>query len=167
MYFRAYNSCSIGTTSSYSNVLTASCTIAPSLPTFTVQIKNHSGVSLKYSTGSISYSILNNNSASISFTSQTKDISLYTINGTHGVGEFNTYIANVSSSADVNNNVYTTLHCPIDPINYPDYTVTTEYIDGGYDFGFTTDNSNLSPDLQAYIDRSTYTNAGTIILDIK
>jgi hypothetical protein len=167
MYFRAYNSCSIGTTSSYSNVLTASCVTAPPTPTFTVKIKNHSGVSLKYSTGSALYSVSNNQSASVSFTSQTKDINLYTINGVHSSGVGNEYTVNVSSSLDVNNNVYTVLHCPIDSINYPDYTVISEYIDGGYDFGFIDDTSNNTPDLSVHIDRNTYTNSGTITLDIK
>jgi len=166
MYFRAYNSCSIGTTSSYSNVLTASCTTIPPIPTFTVQIKNHSGVTLNYSTGSTTYVIYNNASSSISFTEQTKDINLYTINGVHSGGGGNTYTANVSSSNEVNGNVYTALHCPVDPINYVDYTVISEYIDGGFDFTFIDDNSNSFTDLQVHIDRNTYNNSGTITLNI-
>jgi hypothetical protein len=166
MYFRAYNSCSIGTTSSYSNILTASCATIPPPSLFTVQIKNHSGATLNYTTGSTQYAIYNNKSASVSFTSQTKDISLYTINGAHTFGEGNEHIVNVSSSNDVNNNVYTLLHCPINPTAYPDYTVSTEYIDGGYNFFYIDDTSNLSTDLTVHIDRDTYTNAGTITLDI-
>jgi hypothetical protein len=166
MYFRAYNSCSIGATSSYSNTLSASCATIPPPSLFTVQIKNHSGATLNYTTGSTQYAIYNNKSASVSFASQTKDISLYTINGIHTFGEGNIHIVNVSSSNDVNNNVYTLLHCPINPVDYPDYTVSTEYINGGYNFFYIDDSSNLSTDLTVHIDRDTYTNAGTITLDV-
>jgi len=166
MYFRAYNSCSIGTTSSYSNILTASCATIPPPSLFTVQIKNHTGATLNYTTGSIQYIIYNNKSASVSFTSQTKDISLYTIHPVHSGAGGDIHKVNVSSSNDVNNNVYTLLHCPINPTAYPDYTVSTEYIDGGYNFFFIDDISNLYTDLTVHIDRDTYTNAGTITLDI-
>jgi hypothetical protein len=174
MYFRAYNSCSIGTTSSYSNVLTASCATAPSPTIFKVTIKNNSGVDWKYSIDSNSpvYSVPNNRTSSIDFTSQTKDIFLSSINqhytGPHG-GYYeggNSYYLNVSSSNEVNGNVYTSLHSLIDSYNYSDYTVVGDYIDGGYTFTFVDDSNNASQDLQVHIDRNLYTNSGTITLNI-
>ena len=168
MYFRAYNSCSIGTTSSYSNILTASCAIVPTPSLFTTQIKNHSGATLKYSTGSVSYIIYNNQSASISFSEQTKDINVYTTNGAllqvDAVG--NIYNANVSSSNEVNGNVYTLLHNPIDPSTYLDVSIISDYIDGGYNYQFINDINTTTPDLQIYIDRNEYTNSGIITVDI-
>jgi len=167
MYFRAYNSCSIGTTSSYSNVLTASCATTPPPPLFTVQIKNKSGRTLRYSTGSVSYSINNNQSASISFIDQTKSISLNTVYGVHFIGEGINFTANVSSSTDVNNNVYTLLQNPIDSFTYPNYTVINEYTNGGYNYLFIDDIDNSTSDLLVDIDRDVYTNAGTITLTIQ
>ena len=168
MYFRAYNSCSIGTTSSYSKILTASCATIPPTSAFTVKIKNNSLNIISYKIGSTQYAIGNNATAIFSFTDQTKDINFYTIHTPHNFdGGGDVYLANISSSNDVNNNVYTLLHCPIDPVSYPDYTVSTEYIDGGYDFAFIDDSINTINDLHVHIDRGTYTNAGTITITLK
>jgi hypothetical protein len=166
MYFRAYNSCSIGTTSSYSNVLTASCATVPAPSPFTVTIKNQTGETVNYNTGSTSYVISNNGLANITFTSQTQDIN-FNIISNKNINFGDNYAVNVSSSNDINNNVYTLLQCPINPIAYPEYTVSSEYINGGYDFIFIDDIYSPTPDLTVYIDRDIYTNSGVITLTLK
>jgi hypothetical protein len=60
VYFRAFNSCSLGGTSSYSSVLSASCQLAPPPPTpsFTVRLKNSmlgSNNELYYTNNGIEY----------------------------------------------------------------------------------------------------------------
>jgi hypothetical protein len=166
MYFRAYNSCSIGTTSSYSNVLTASCNIPPISSAFTLRIQNHSSGTLLYTTGSTptQYTIYNNNSVDILIyqDDQIKTVDLYVIrSGNPNLSDGHN--VNVSSSNNVNGCVYTTL----EGYYYQNqYTVLDEYSNGGYNFYFADDRDNNTPDLYVNVDTNNYNNAGVVVLDI-
>jgi hypothetical protein len=77
VYFRAFNSCSTGTTSSYSNILSASCIVAP--PTtiyepFYYELINNSSSSISFTSGSTTYNV--NHKSSFSITSSTQLASL-------------------------------------------------------------------------------------------
>jgi hypothetical protein len=177
MYFRAYNSCSIGTTSSYSNVLTASCLTAPIddgeyLP-FTVQIKNFSGITIKYINPITSavISVANNRSSSFNFSEETTSTQI-AIQGVSDLQEPNPngnydHSINISSSQAVDCNVATTVSPLLENSYFTPTTVNCGYIDGGTFAFFDSDGTASTYDAQVDIDRGTYTPSGTITLSIR
>jgi hypothetical protein len=174
VYFRAYNSCSSGFgTSSFSNILSASCTdtLPTSYESFTLQIKNHAGVPIRYKAlGGSVISIANNQSASYSFATQTTSFKV-TLGQTPFFLEANyygtyDYQVNVSSSTAVDCNVSTTVTPLLSGTVYSPTTINCGYTDLGTYADYDADALTTSYDVQMDIDRGTYTPGGTIIFDI-
>jgi len=67
VYFRIFNSCSIGGTSMYSNIESSSClpTPEPITPSFTIRLKNTSGNIIYYINDNLEYSLFNNTQTDI------------------------------------------------------------------------------------------------------
>jgi hypothetical protein len=178
VYFRAYNSCSSGFgTSSFSNILSADCVdLPPDNPyqPFTVQIKNHAGVSIRYKSleGGVT-SIPINLSSSFAFSTQTTGFQITLganpqfLDLVYHSGYYSyDYVANVSSSAAVDCNVNTIVTPLLDGSIYSPTIINCGYIDGGTDAYYNADASSITYDIQVDIDRGTYTPGGTIIFDI-
>ena len=174
VYFRAYNSCSSGFgTSSFSNTLEANCNTPP-VPVynnFTIQIKNHAGISVRYKAlGGSNITINNNQSASYNFTTQTTLFKVTlggnpifldpNINGNYD------YIMNVSSSTAVDYNVSTTVTPLLSNTLYTPTTINSGYTGLGTDTFYDADASSISYDVEVSIDRGTYTPGGTIIFNV-
>lgn len=73
VYFRVFNSCSISGTSSYSNIISASCQLIPPPPisTFTVRLRNSitgSSSILYYTLNGVEFSILTGNTINLNIT---------------------------------------------------------------------------------------------------
>lgn len=174
VYFRAYNSCSSGFgTSSFSNVIEATCETqpAPTYLPFTIQIKNHAGISTRYKTiGGSVISINNNQSSSYDFTSQTTSFK-FTLGGTPlfltpNINGNYDYIMNVSSSNAVDYNVSTTVTPLLSNTLYTPTTINSGYIGLGTDALYDADAASLTYDVEVNIDRGTYTPGGIIIFNI-
>jgi hypothetical protein len=176
VFFRAYNSCSSGFgTSSFSNILSADC-IEPPSPTyepFTVQIKNFSGITIKYINPITSniISVVNNRSSSFNFSEETTSTQI-AIQGVSGIQDPNPngyydYTINVSSSQAVDCNVATTVSPLLENSFFEPTTVNCGYIDGGSFAFFDSDGTASTYDAQVDIDRNTYTPGGTITLTIR
>jgi hypothetical protein len=182
VYFRAYNSCSGGFgTSSFSNTLSASCTIfintdndgsrTITYEPFTLQIKNSSLSSIRYKNPDDStISIDNNQSSSINFSGQTLNtqIALLGKNIELVANRYGTYdyTLNVSSSRAVDCNVSTTITPLLNIAPYTPITINCGYTDLGTDTYFDSDGSSSTYDVEVDIDRGTYTPGGTIILNV-
>jgi hypothetical protein len=78
IYFRAFNSCSIGTTSSYSNILSASCNPIPPPPfePFYYELINNSKSPINFKLDSTTYTVNNNNSFSVISSNQLASLSI-------------------------------------------------------------------------------------------
>jgi hypothetical protein len=172
VYFRAYNSCSNGMTSSYSNIISASCTVEPTPEYFplTIEFQNQSGQIIEYQYNGIWYSVPNNSTST--FTSLLSEFNLnFSILGRNlypdlidGNGFFN-YNMRVSGSNVLIGNVTTLVTPQIDPGSYPSYLVPS-YTPAS-NIQFATDNIGITTDVvSVYIDRSNYTSPATIKLNI-
>ena len=175
VYFRAYNSCSSGFgTSSFSNIIEANCDSAPPpvYAPFTLQIKNRSGMSIKYKNASGTIiSLSNNRSSSFDFSTETisTQIAISGLplamdeneNGYYG------YYMIVSSSAAVDCNVNTTVSPLLEYSSYIPTSINCGYTGLGTNAYFDSDGAALTYDVQVDIDRGTYTPGGTITLDIR
>jgi hypothetical protein len=186
MYFRAYNSCSNGATSSYSNVITASC--APFVPPppawegMFINVVNDSGNQLKTRTPNSSLtntyiSTINDNS-SLSFyyegTSNGFSIAPWIEIGMIGFNQLSqvtqdsegnsVYNVEISSTDPIDGGIYTTCKSLIDPTNYPNVSFITNYESGNNNFNFSADTSFANLDLRIEIDRENYTPGSTITL---
>ncbi|MDB4232346.1 hypothetical protein N9795_01430 [Candidatus Pelagibacter sp.] len=177
VYFRAYNSCSSGFgTSSFSNVIEANCNPAPpsQYAPFTVQIKNHATVGVKYQfINQPVYSISNGYTKTGSFSTQTTSLKIALSSNPLSLPSENDtdtypYFLNVSSSNAVDCFVSTTVTplIPHFPQSYTPTTVNCGYINGGTSIPFDADATTQTYDVQVNIDRGTYTPGGTITLDI-
>ena len=174
VYFRAYNSCSSGFgTSSFSNILSADCVGAPTAPysSFTVQIKNHAGVSVRYKAlGGSVISIASNQSASYSFSTQTTSFKV-TLGQTPFFLDANyygtyDYQINAQSSPAVDCNVSTTVTPLLYGTIYGPTSINCGYTGIGTYADYDADASTTSYDVEVAIDRGTYTPGGTITFDI-
>jgi hypothetical protein len=186
MYFRAYNSCSNGATSSYSNIITASC--APFTPPPTtwegmfITVINDSGNQLQTRTPNSSltntYTSTINDNSSLSFyyegTSNGLVIAPWIEIGMIGVNQITAasiddagdevYNVAISSTNPIDGGIYTTCESLINPGDYPNFTFITNYNTGNNNFNFPKDNNFNIFDLKIDIDRENYTPGSTITL---
>jgi hypothetical protein len=172
VYFRAYNSCSNGSTSSYSNIISASCVEEPTpeFNPFTIEFRNNSGQNVEYSLNNSEYITVSSNSTWTFTTSEPGfniDFSILGSNNYLGFLEgdgYRAYGMRVSGSNVLLGNVTTLVTPQIDSENYPP-TLISSYTPS-QDVIFVTDDGNISNDVSVYIDRTNYTPATTIKLTI-
>ena len=186
MYFRAYNSCSNGATSSYSNIITASC--APSAPPPTtwegmyINVVNNSDNQIKTLTPNSSltntYTSTINDNSSLSFyyegTSNDNAIAPWIEIGMIGVNQIiaapiddagdEVYNVAISSTNPIDGGIYTTCESLINPGDYPNVNFIINYNTGNNNFNFPKDNQFNIFDLRIDIDRENYTPGSTITL---
>jgi hypothetical protein len=172
IYFRAYNSCSNGATSSYSNIISASC-IEPPAPEYnplTIELTNNSGETVQYYSSSAWYSITNGRTKSFSFNDLIISVDFNIIGSTNYLGVvddngYYRYNMRVSGSYILIGNVLTSVLPQIDQGNYPS-SIITSYTPA-QNVSFASDGStSTTPDVNVYVDRSNYTSAATIKLNI-
>ena len=172
IYFRAYNSCSNGATSSYSNIITASCTEepAPEFYPLTIQFQNLSGQSVEY--------ILNNdspitviNNFTRTFTSSLSafnlDFSILGSNNYVGITDesgYYIYSMGVTGSNILNGNIITSVIPQIDSGNYPGSLIYP--YSPAQNVQFASNGDEITTDVSIYIDRSSYSPSATIKLTI-
>ena len=172
IYFRAYNSCSNGATSSYSNIITASCTEepAPEFYPLTIQFQNLSGQSVEY--------ILNNdspitviNNFTRTFTSSLSafnlDFSILGSNNYVGITDesgYYIYSMRVTGSNILNGNIITSVTPQIDSGNYPGSLIYP--YSPAQNVQFASNGDEITTDVSIYIDRSSYSPSATIKLTI-
>jgi hypothetical protein len=186
MYFRAYNSCSNGATSSYSNIITASCAPFTAPPTtwegMFITVINDSGNQLQTRTPNSSltntYTSTINDNSSLSFyyegTSNGLVIAPWIEIGMIGVNQITAasiddagdevYNVAISSTNPIDGGIYTTCESLINPGDYPNFTFITNYNTGNNNFNFPKDNNFNIFDLKIDIDRENYTPGSTITL---
>jgi hypothetical protein len=170
IYFRAYNSCSNGATSSYSNIISASCTEppAPEFSPLTIEFRNLSFQNVKYTLNNDSPITVSNNSTSIFTVSESEfniDFSILGSNAYPGFADDNGYRAyniRVSGSNVLLGNIITSVVPQIDTGNYP-FTLISSYTPA-QDVIFVTDGDTISNDVSVSIDRTNYTPSATIKL---
>jgi hypothetical protein len=171
IYFRAYNSCSNGATSSWSNILSASCTEPPAPEYFplTIEFQNQSGQIVEYQYNGIWYSVPNNSTST--FTSLLSEFNLnFSILGRNlypgliDENGFFDYNMRVSGSNVLIGNVTTLVTPQIDPGSYPSYLVPS-YTPAS-NIQFASDAIEITTDVSVYIDRSNYISPATIKLNI-
>jgi hypothetical protein len=173
VYFRAYNSCSVGT-SLFSNVIEANCDTPPPPPydPFTILIENQTGTPIIYTssntTGNIT--VYENETSSYIFSDIATQFRI-TLIRTPGYLEPNQngnydFVMNVSSSNAVNCEVFTTVIPILGNTIYSPTSFYCGYIEGGTDADFDTDDNVDTYDVEVDIDRSTYTSGGTITFNI-
>lgn len=171
VYFRAYNSCSVGT-SSFSNVIEANC-VAPPPPTYTpmnIQIQNNTSTNLVYSIGGSDITILDGATSNLDYPNETIQFRIASI----GASVYQTpdyygnyhYNITVTGGGNINNQVSTTV-TPIkfDTIYDPVFIIDG-YVGGGTDVLYDDDNTQETYDVRVDIDRNTYTFGGTISFSI-
>jgi hypothetical protein len=188
LYFRAYNSCSNGATSSYSNVLTASCNVFVPLPTtwegMYINVVNNSSTRIRILTPNPSltdtYTSTINNNSSLSFyyegTSNSNVIAPWIEIGMLGINPLiqattdiegnRVYNVAISSTNPIDGGIYTTCQSLINPTNYPNINFITNYNTGNNNFNFPADNDFTISDLRINIDRTEYAPGSTITLTI-
>jgi hypothetical protein len=185
IYFRAYNSCSNGATSSYSNVITASC--APFVPPPTtwegmfINVVNNSQNPIKTLTPNSlltnTYTSTINNNSNLSFyyegTSNDNVIAPWIEIGMIGnnqlslsTGDTNLYDIVVTSTDPINGGIYTTCQSLVDPTLYPNQNFIVNYDNGNNIFTFRADSDFNIFDLRVDINRENYTPGSTITLTI-
>ena len=170
VYFRVFNSCSINGTSSYSNIVSASCQTPPppTTPTFTVRLKNSmvgTNNALYYTYNGTEYvlfgnpytsnpDIFKNNTVNLDITTLSSlDIPFKTLFPDNNVY---TVIA-TASSTDLNGVVYTSLNDSTPQTFYGDVNQETNI----YPYNFYY-NTKGTPDASITIDRSLWNNSGLI-----
>ena len=185
IYFRAYNSCSNGATSSYSNIITASC--APFVPPPTtwegmfINVVNNSQNPIKTLTPNSlltnTYTSTINNNSNLSFyyegTSNDNVIAPWIEIGMIGnnqlslsTGDTNLYDIVVTSTDPINGGIYTTCQSLVDPTLYPNQNFIVNYDNGNNIFTFRADSDFNIFDLRVDISRENYTPGSTITLTI-
>lgn len=171
VYFRAYNSCSNGATSSYSNILTASCTIPPE-PEFAplnIELTNSisSRIQYNYQGGSTFYNLNSGNTVTFSSSEFTFDIffRILTPTGINDENGFYAYNIEVSGSDSINGGISTVV-IPLkgNPVPGPEL-INIDY-DPSTIVNFYADATNTTNDLQVYIDKTYYPPSATIKLII-
>ena len=171
--FRAYNSCSSGITSSWSNIITASCPSEPEpeFNPFTIEFRNLSFQNVEYfinSNYNNGITVENNTTTTFTynFTTLNLDFSILGNDSYIGFADDNgNYLYNISVSGSnflEGSGVNTSVIPLITPGSYPDilvtsYTPATNKI-------FVTDGTTISPDVRVSIDRTSYSPSATIKL---
>lgn len=179
IYFRAYNSCSNGATSSYSNVITASCDIIlPPPPIWAgmyINVVNNSFNQIRTLTNT-SITTINNNSSQLFY--YEGEINGNVINPSIEIGmigrnqlDLSTqgnvlYNILITSNDPIDGGIYTTCQSLINPISYPNQTFNIDYNTGNNNFIFPADTSFDILDLKIDIDRENYTPGSTLTLTL-
>jgi hypothetical protein len=172
IYFRAYNSCSNGSTSSYSSIISASC-IEPPAPEYnplTIEFRNNSGQSVEYFLNYSSGITILNNTTNIFTASEpgfNLDFSILGSNNYAGIADesgYYIYGMRVSGSNTLIGNVITLVTPQIDQENYPNSLISS--YTPAQNVPFASNGDTISKDVSVYIDRSSYTPAATIKLTI-
>lgn len=173
VYFRSYNSCSNGNTSSFSNTLEATCykIIEDTYQPFNIKIQNHSGQDVIYNYGEGDYLINNMAIRDVTFSYAILNLKFSTIGIPFGFAPVNAngnynYAINVSSSIAVEGNVTTEVLPVLYNSAYLNTTIITGYTGGGENALFDADGINFIYDVDVNIDRSEYLSSDTIILTI-
>ena len=188
MYFRAYNSCSNGATSSYSNIITASCAPPPPPPTnwegMYINVVNNSYNQLKTETpnslltNTYLSTINNNSSLSFYYEGANNDnviapwikIGMIGFDALSPASEDSSgnrmYEVTVTSTDPINGGIYTTCQSLIDNTLYPNQTFISNYNTNNQTFIYSADASYGNLDLRVDIDREIYTPGSTITLTI-
>jgi hypothetical protein len=174
VYIRAYNSCSNGATSSWSDTLSYQCFdyVEQTYLPITVEFKNNSGQTVIYEYKSIEYSVLNNNTTSFSVDDEFNIDLNFSIIGnnfyTGEVNEYSYYYYNmiVSSSDAVNGNISTIVTPQIYVIPTEPTLINIDY-NPATSVPFNSDGlTATTTDVSVSIDRSQYLSAATIKLNI-
>lgn len=159
VYFRVFNSCSLSGTSSYSNIISASCQLAPPPPTpsFTVRLRNTmvgSNNTIYYTNNGIEYALFGGSTANLIITTLSSlNIPFRTL---RPEGDVYTVIAS-GSSPTFNGSVVTTLNDNT-PTYYGDivYQSVNSYTSNLYY------NSEGTPDASINVDRTLWSGTGTL-----
>jgi hypothetical protein len=167
VYFRAYNSCSSGVTSSWSNTISASCPEPPVLEydPLTIQIQNKTGQSIQYilDYGS-AILVANNATTTFTYSEPTFNMDFTTIGSNNYAGLVNNgtyvYSMRVTGSQTLLGNVLTSLIPQISQSDY-NFQLVSSY-DPSTNVQFGSDASIGTTDITVNIDRSNYYPAGTV-----
>jgi hypothetical protein len=177
VYFRAYNSCSSGITSSFSDIISASCPVppAPEFNPFTIEFTNKTGNSVQYFLDYGDGITVANNATRI-FTASEPGFNLdFDLLGTdriigNAIDKYNNlvYTMRVSgSTALLGSGIVTTVIPQINqgplPTGYPG-GIIREYTPEQIIY-FSADGST-GPDVSVYTDRTSYSPSATIKLAI-
>jgi hypothetical protein len=176
VYFRAFNSCSNGVTSSYSNTVSAFCSDpTPQFGPLEIQFKNSSGQAVEYVFNDVRYSIANNRTSSFSYDGNIEpivDIPFFIIgrdrfNGLYDENNNPVYLMSVSGSDLLNSNVSTLVIPQVDSFNYPATLINNDY-NPSSSVRFASDGAanNIITDVVVNIDRSSYTSPTVVKLFI-
>jgi hypothetical protein len=159
VYFRVFNSCSLGGTSSYSPIVSASCQLVPppSIQPFTVRLKNSmvgSNNTLYYTLNGSEFSLFGGNTTNLTIpTLSSLTIPFRTLKPE---GEVRTIICSGSSPV-FNGNVTTQLNDnTLTIINTPVYQSINSYTNNVYY------NSEGTPDASVVVDRTLWSGDGVL-----
>ena len=159
VYFRVFNSCSLGGTSSYSPIVSASCQVIPppSIQPFTVRLRNSmigSNNTLYYTLNGNEFSLFGGNTTNLSIpTLSSLTIPFRTLKPE---GEVRTIICSGSSPV-FNGNVTTQLNDnTLTIINTPVYQSINSYTNNVYY------NSEGTPDASIVVDRTLWSGDGVL-----
>jgi hypothetical protein len=162
VYFRIFNSCSLGGTSSYSPIISASCLVPPppTISSFTVRLKNSmigSNNTLYYTNNGTEFAIFGGNSVNLTISTLSSLIIPFRTLASDGF--VRTLILSGSNSF-FNGSVTTTLNDDT-PTYFGDtvYQSTNTYTSNLYY------NSSGTPDAFIVVDRTLWSNAGLIEVD--
>lgn len=202
IYFRAYNSCSNGSTSSYSNEITTSCEAPPQPPEFydtaRMIIVNNTSVIMSIILPAMqqynfeTYDVPPNSSSpplliaqgfafeyigeiqqAIGPDQRSVKIGFRTRPTDYNNRDQNNnliYKATITSTNNINGDVYTNLYSIFDYNLYPEETFITDYTTGNNTFiyadNYISGNSSESPELSVTVDRTYYGESFTITCSI-
>lgn len=162
VYFRVFNSCSINGTSSYSNIVSASCQTPPppTTPTFTVRLKNSmvgTNNALYYTYNGTEYVLFGDNTVNLNITTLSSlDIPFKTL-----FPDNNVYTVIATASSTALNGFVTTILNDSTPTFYGEIVKqsTNTY---PYNLYYNTEGT---PDASITIDRSLWNNSGLIEIE--
>lgn len=162
VYFRVFNSCSISGTSSYSNIVSASCQTPPppTTPTFTVRLKNsmvESNNALYYTYNGTEYVLLGGNTVNLNITTLSSlNIPFRTL-----FPYDNVYTVIATASSTTLNGFVTTILNESTPTFYGEIInqSTNTY---PYNLYYNTEGT---PDASIIIDRSLWNDSGLIEIE--
>jgi hypothetical protein len=190
MYFRAYNSCSNGATSSYSNIISASCEIVEEefyYESITVTVINNSGNNIQAISANSDFSSeitilippIGNNTYTFTYNGDYYPQYPFLDIGMIGFQQLSEELEDgvtfkldnvvVSSNSPINGQVYTTV-TGLFNYNYPGYDTTevynSNYNSGINSFDFISDSEFNYSDLRVEIDRQEYEPSFNIVLTL-
>lgn len=162
VYFRVFNSCSINGTSSYSNIVSASCKTSPppTTPTFTVRLKNSivgSNNALYYTYNGTEYVLFGGNTVNLTITTLSSlNIPFRTL-----FPYDNVYTIIATASSTTLNGFVTTI---LNESTLTFYGETVNQSTNTYPYNLYY-NTEGTPDASITIDRSLWNNSGLIEIE--